>query len=75
MHTHPWWHRLLPHTRRESFLRVRTVNPESCELYAAPNFTLKPVKGLLQGPAAEPPPLSQASRRHAGCRSLPPTEC
>ena len=31
------------------------------------------MRGLLQGPAAEPPTSIQASRRHAGCRSLPPT--
>ena len=36
------------------------------------NFPLKPMKGSLQGPAAEPPRVTRASRRHAGCSSLRP---
>ena len=40
---------------------------------APPNLPLQLMRGLLQGPAAEPPTTSPTSRRHAGCRSLPPS--
>jgi len=58
-----------PMTTNESFKRHVFVRQKTKPLT---NYPLKPMKGLLQGPAAEPPPASQAARRHAGCSSLLP---
>ena len=63
---------------------VRRSSPRSCLGDTERNFTLpiggapsnysqQLMRGLLQGPAAEPPAAIQAARRHAACRSLPPS--
>ena len=52
----------LPHKKPERLDKLCLLPKEHFKfiLHLPPNFTLKPVKGLLQGPAAEPPRVIQA---------------